>query len=483
MCPGQDYYPPTGLSKFNGQTGTNIGVAAYSRGATEPMMDNQGRLYAGFMAFNGIFYIGSYDTWDSNLNHLSANWMDYTTSRATLMPDGWSTLKLGYLGLGFRGAYYWDLSGSWSSLPSTDNVGKIYIGTPTGVACLNANDGSTKWSFTTGDTITTQPVISNNGLLYAGANSGNIYAFGRPSSRGVLSFPLKSHVPDRDDGYTSSTAPVNSVFDHSMADSNGQYGPYKCDQTVAAFTGLVASHYNPDFVFGCRAGYTVTPDPHGPPISFLPYMTYRGGIDGGSNHLYYDGHTGVDYQASYGTQVFASVTGTVYYPRYMVDVGYSAPAFHVMEIIPDHPGKPNPDYIIYYLHLKTYKGQQQIEVRDRDPLPGCQEYVSLPIPEGQHVQAGCLVAQSGNSAPYFTRSHLHFEVQKVVPPSAVLCQFGARAYAICRDPHILAVQDCVPVDPYGWTGNLVTNSSEIGVADSGDPYQQLTGIASEFLWK
>src|SRR5271169_7213559 len=73
-----------------------------------------------------------------------------------------------------------------------------------------------------------------------------------------LTFPLKATVPDQDQHLNSATAPVNSVFDHSMLDATTHYVIYGCDKTVAAFTGTTG-RYGPGYpILGagyCNAGY------------------------------------------------------------------------------------------------------------------------------------------------------------------------------------------------------------------------------------
>ena len=74
-----------------------------------------------------------------------------------------------------------------------------------------------------------------------------------------LTFPLKATVPDQDQHLTSATAPVNSVFDHSMLDATTHYVIYGCDKTVVAFNGTTAS-FGPGYPIlgvGCNAGYKV----------------------------------------------------------------------------------------------------------------------------------------------------------------------------------------------------------------------------------
>lgn len=187
MCEGDVYQAGGGLYKLDKTTGTTLAFYGYSRGASELVIDKNQIIHAGFEAFGGIFYLGSYDTWDGKLNHLSGNWMDYTTGRASLFPDGSSTIRPGYSSglnntIAAEGAHSWevDADGStipdFSSVPSVDAVGTVYVGNTTGVIAYR-NDGSAAWSYSTADTITTQPVISNNGALYVGSSSGNVYAF------------------------------------------------------------------------------------------------------------------------------------------------------------------------------------------------------------------------------------------------------------------------------------------------------------------
>jgi len=299
-----------------------------------------------------------------------------------------------------------------------------------------------------------------------------------------LTFPLKATVPDQDQHLTSATAPVNSTFDHSMLDATTHYAIYGCDKTVVAFTGTTAI-YGPGYPIlgiGCNAGYKAQNVPFPPPINLTPDMSYSGW--GSPGYLFYDGHPGIDYVAAMDTQVYAAANGTVHYPTRMVGLGYPAAAYHVLEIVPDYAGL-TPPYLIYYLHLDTYVGQNKIPVNDPDPLPGCAATVYLPLDEGTHVQAGCLVALSGRTAPpiFHYLPHLHFEVHKVVPGFQVFNRFGARTADVCIDGVVGPAFDCVPVDPYGWTGAPTTCDPVTGLADSGDPYYCLTGVAHAGLWE
>ena len=321
-------------------------------------------------------------------------------------------------------------------------------------------------------------------LLFALVAGAVCHAQDAPNPASLqLTFPLKATVPDQDQHLTSATAPVNSTFDHSMLDASTHYVIYGCDKTVVAFTGTTAI-YGPGYPIlgiGCNAGYKVQNVPFPPPINLAPDMSYSGW--GSPGYLFYDGHPGIDYVAAMDTQVYAAANGTVHYPTRIVGLGYPAAAYHVLEIVPDHAGL-TPPYVIYYLHLDTYVGQNKIPVTDPDPLPGCSATVYLPLDEGTHVQAGCLVALSGRTAPpiFHYLPHLHFEVHKVVPGFQVFSRFGARTADVCIDGVVGSAFDCVPVDPYGWTGAPTTCDPVTGLADSGDPYYCLTGVTSDRLW-
>jgi hypothetical protein len=122
-----------------------------------------------------------------------------------------------------------------------------------------------------------------------------------------------------------------------------------------------------------------------------------------------------------------------------------------------------PGHKIYYLHVSTHPTTGQT-IDKEDLTPGCPTLVSLPLPEGTHVEAGCLLALSGHAASRGD-PQLHFEVQKVVPIDQV--REEVRASLQCLDD---AEKVCVPVDPYGWDG------------DGPDPYAATTGIGSIRLW-
>ncbi len=288
--------------------------------------------------------------------------------------------------------------------------------------------------------------------------------FGPPA---FLNFPLKGTSPGVDEQLDADSAPITSVFDHSMKNQNGDYLLYggcgadinNCDKIVTAYSleegrrefGRIEDCYAQDGLLDFFiSGFYVGP----------------GGI--GTQYLCYDNHPGFDYRASLRTEVYAAVDGAVHYPHSMVGIrpGEAYDRFHVLELIPDGA----PGYRIYYLHLATHPTGESATKDDSEGCPNPR--VTLPLPEGSRVQAGCLIGLSGDAgvpgAP-----HLHFEVQSVVPRE----QVPLRIWDIvqCRDtedPPVLG-KGCIPVDPYGWAGGLAQS----------DPYTPLTSVINLRLWR
>jgi hypothetical protein len=201
MCSGNGLsgLVTTGLNKLNPITGAQLAFSVYSygsiysSGATEPVIDTLQHIHSGYEAGSGITFLGGYDEWDSNLNLVStpcmASCTAYTTGRAAVLSDGNSTVRIGYgynteHDLTASGKYTWTIVGnghpypSFTSIPTVDAFGHIFIGTATGIAQMSPTNGSFVWTYSTGDSITTQPAISNTGNLYVGSSSGNVYAFG-----------------------------------------------------------------------------------------------------------------------------------------------------------------------------------------------------------------------------------------------------------------------------------------------------------------
>src|SRR5262249_30664117 len=107
----------------------------------------------------------------------------------------------------------------------------------------------------------------------------------------------------------------------------------------------------------------------------------------------------------------------------------------------------------------------------------------LPLPAGTHVEAGCQIALSGDAGVPGS-PHLHFEIQALVPINSV--NDSARSptlncFSDGQPPYADATfqrdstRVCLPQDPYGWT-------CPTAKCLSGDPYSDLTGIASRSYW-
>ena len=173
-------------------------------------------------------------------------------------------------------------------------------------------------------------------------------------STGFLRFPLKATSPGVDENLNPYNVLINSVFDHSMRNSKGDYSIYGCDSTVTAYTGELGN-LDPSsldivsgFKIGCKQGY----EQDAFDTSFYVDGHYTGGGD--TTHLYYDGHPGIDYRAFFGTQVYAAVKGTVRYPtkpdlvKQNITIGGNPDLFNVLELDPGN------GYKIYYLHLSTH---------------------------------------------------------------------------------------------------------------------------------
>jgi murein DD-endopeptidase MepM/ murein hydrolase activator NlpD len=296
-----------------------------------------------------------------------------------------------------------------------------------------------------------------------------------------LTFPLKGRAP----GQVSSplptpyTAPIISIFDHHMRH------PYLADNSVVAFTSEKGSQAT-GFKQQC---YSQGGSP------FYVTSSYTGPRSIGNTYLCYDGHPGYDYRADEYTEVYAAVSGTIYFPMQMVGVcvpsaknpkcipGQDGPYYllHAMELIPDNA----PNLKIYHLHLSTHPAclsgvpppgadcdsGQPITVPN--PAPGCPAVLPPPASDktGVHVNIGCLIAYVGESGAKQDGGgpHLHFEVQQVMPLTTTLTD----AKLTCLDPLAPAGMACVPIDPYGWYP-LAGKPS--------DPYTTLLGVQNPTLW-
>ncbi len=180
-----------GLHRVDGGTGGSPLVSSYP-GGVEPMVDSQGNLHSGYegIAFSAVTYVtwGDTSTWDKDLKHIASNSGDYMTSRASLAPDGVSVVRLGsqdYLGqnyLSLRGpTTSWDVFAgifrAFTSVPTIDAAGKIFVGMSDAMRCVNLSDHSTVWEFPMAERVVTQPVIGNTGTVYVATSSGKVYSF------------------------------------------------------------------------------------------------------------------------------------------------------------------------------------------------------------------------------------------------------------------------------------------------------------------
>jgi hypothetical protein len=331
-----------------------------------------------------------------------------------------------------------------------DQKQKLFVLDENSGAILDAAD-------TTGLCSSCGVAVAPNGAIYLNdLQSTRIYSFGDR----FLHFPLRGILPGQNESLTASTAPIITVFDHSMRSEAGQYeiyAPATPDGIVEAFSA--DKGVGPPETQGCYqdGGKDFSSD--------IPNYVGPRGI--GSTSLCYDNHPGIDFRAALGTEVYASVDGTVHYPTAIVGIRRNNLAFtkyHVLEIIPADPIQL--PYRIFYLHLSTHPDTGQSIIRNDTSGSPCPSVVTLPLPEGTPVKAGCLIALSGAAgAPH--GAHLHFEVHKVLPIENV--PLDIRRVVECPDD---ATKACVPVDPYGWTGN-----------PNEDPYTVLTGIKLAPLWR
>ena len=207
-------------------------------------------------------------------------------------------------------------------------------------------------------------------------------------------FPIDDHNPY--------SAPINSVFDHSVP--NGFYGGgrsdpicHRHDGRVIAFTGEVGQScavggQDPCKVSSpsrCLASYS------GPNPTFTVNCNYFGAGD--SAHLAYDGHPGYDYNFAIGTPIRAPAGGTIRIPT-SDPINGTPTRFNTIVI--DHGN----GFSTWYLHVDRHLKADGDSVKEGEIFAtvggrGTEDIMARPHP------------------------HLHFEVRLTVP-----------------------------VDPYGWEG-------------------------------
>jgi photosystem II stability/assembly factor-like uncharacterized protein len=176
----------------------------------------------------------------------------------------------------------------------------------------------------------------------ASFSNGNDFHNVELTGFGAIGFPLKGSSAGVDLHWSPGTALLNSVFDHSMQDNNG-YHIYGCDKQVIDFIDEIGNKTK-DVLSGCHAGYSQPGNQ-----TFQVNGNYSGG-----KFLYYDGHPGIDYQSSFGNQVYAALSGTVKYPTLSelnadhITIGGDPDNFSVLEL-------DAPDGLrIFYLHLSSH---------------------------------------------------------------------------------------------------------------------------------
>jgi uncharacterized repeat protein (TIGR03803 family) len=183
----------TALLRLDRNTGTMTANAFSQRGAGEITIDGTGSLRIGSQAFTGAVFAGSYDRFDPDLNHLNGSSGDLTSGRTSVLPDGSSTVRIGY---GFQLdqvlsardpnlGRLWDVElprpDSFTTNPSVDQSGRIYIGGLSGLFAVRSSDGGTDWSFSTPSSVTTQPAIGD-GAVYFATSDGTVYSLRQVNS-------------------------------------------------------------------------------------------------------------------------------------------------------------------------------------------------------------------------------------------------------------------------------------------------------------
>jgi TolB protein len=247
-------------------------------------------------------------------------------------------------------------------------------------------------------------------------------------------------------GCTPWTAPISSVFDHSMqrAYGNQSFGGYG---KVIAFTGEEGSGNRDGCsgggACGCLYGY-INPTRD----LFIVNGSYAGVTScGGRSYLEYDNHPGIDYAFGYGTAVYPAISGRVHY--FNPPSGTTnAQSFHTLQIDPEDGS----GYKVYHLHLSTYpdpsdpSGQRILRRLQDGTVTVCNECAKEN--EWVDVNRSNSIAYTGNYLNGWgtVGNHLHFEVQK----------------------------NGVPVDPYGW--------DVCGMKDPYDDIMGTTGINVQ-LWR
>jgi murein DD-endopeptidase MepM/ murein hydrolase activator NlpD len=290
----------------------------------------------------------------------------------------------------------------------------LYFGTTAGGYELYSQSQGTNLSMTMNNLPTNgQPVYVRLWSLIGTAWQFNDYTYTTSNnSQFVLGFPLQ--------GYTPYTAPIASIFDHSM--------------NIAYDTnGIVVAMNGDSGTIGNANDSTCMKDSTGQ-LYFRGLVNGRtlnyvgAGSCGARSYLTYDGHPGYDYAVPDLTPVFAAISGTISWKECPVD---GSPCSDFGRICIRHSS----GNIVGYLHL-----QKQIGGLD----------INSPVQKGQ------LIGYSGHTdSQQVIAPHLHFEVRK--NRNCV-----AEGAALPGDP----------TDPYGWWGT------------GADPYTTLhPTVVNTWLWQ
>lgn len=298
-----------------------------------------------------------------------------------------------------------------------------------------------------------------------------------------IDLPLLTNFPLY--GVNYRTAEVISVFDHSVIVGDSGKVFYACDGRVQSFTNAIGVQDQNTPPCSTHPGYKRE---DGSVFDMLPHINYTGVKGTGSKILNYDGHPAFDYRADH-INVFSAASGVISYPRNIV--GARGLANHILAITPD----ADQSYRLYYLHLSTYP-DTSIVAFPNAPRAKCYfrpdgtEFVptELPLPAGTRVASGCLIAISGeegtcNADKTSCAPHLHFEVQRIFSAEGINADVRGNQFLWCYDEETNTLRDnsriCLPVDPYGWSGNSPKCSNK---KIWGSFYACQTGIINKNLW-
>jgi hypothetical protein len=152
----------------------------------ELSLDGNNHLRGGGQISTGVQFVGWYASFDTDFNRVSITEpYGYTNSRPSVMPDGSSTVRVGYsFGddrfLISEGAFSWNVELTppqrFASLPTIDSTGRIFIGRTGGLSEIDPTTGGELWTVRLTDDITTQPVVDRDGGIVVGGTSGSVYA-------------------------------------------------------------------------------------------------------------------------------------------------------------------------------------------------------------------------------------------------------------------------------------------------------------------